>query len=83
MSLFRKGHIGLPARPHSSGAGGKHFVYRTLHPTLKDGVSAYNMTDTVIYLPRPLGRGLWINQRNGGFPACRTGRNPFPEWTQV
>ncbi len=88
MSLLRKDHVGLPARQRF-GAGGKPIVYRTLYPTLparhilklvkkaggKDGVIAEIIRDTINYLPRPLGRGLWINQRNWGF-------NPFLELTQ-
>jgi len=77
MSLLRKGSIGL-----------KPSVYRTLHPNLKDGVIVDIITDMVKYLLRPsrlpslliskcggqVGRGLWKNQRFGGF-------NPFLEWT--
>ncbi len=65
MSQLRKGIFGL-----------KPSVFRTLHPNLKDGVIVNIMKDAVKYLPRPLGRGLWKNQRVWGF-------NPFLEWTQL
>jgi len=71
MSTLRKGIFGLPAHLLlRSVAVGKPAVFRTLNPNLKDGVIVEIIRDTVKYLPRPLGRGLWINQRNGGF-------NPF------
>ena len=64
MSPLQKGYIGL-----------KPSVFRTLHSNLKDEIIVDIIRDSLKYLPRLLGRGLWINQQMGGF-------NPFLECTQ-